>query len=342
MSKEKKILITGAAGFIGYHLCEKLLDMDYSIVGLDNINDYYNVNLKYDRLENLGIKKNKACKFNLISVSEIYGTKMQFIRINLQDSEAVNKLFIDHEFDLVCNLAAQAGVRYSIENPKAYIDSNINGFINILECCKNYKINRLVYASSSSVYGKSDKIPFVETQNVDNPISLYAATKKSNELMAYTYSHLYGIETIGLRFFTVYGPWGRPDMALFLFTKAILNSEPIDIFNFGNHSRDFTYIDDVIMGVINTLVVDSKNKNLYKLYNIGNSNPVELLDFVSLIEKNLNMKSIKNMLPIQPGDVAVTYSNTDKLNKDYNYRPSVTVLDGVKLFIDWYKNYFNI
>lgn len=342
LEKEKKILITGAAGFIGYHLCEKLLDMKYSIVGLDNINNYYDVNLKYDRLENLGIKKDKASKFNTISLSNIYENRMQFIRMNLEDTEGVNNLFKDQKFDLVCNLAAQAGVRYSIENPKAYIDSNINGFINILECCRQNNISRLVYASSSSVYGKSDKVPFVETENVDNPISLYAATKKSNELMAYTYSHLYGIETIGLRFFTVYGPWGRPDMALFLFTKAILNSEPIDIFNFGNHSRDFTYIRDIIMGVINTLVVDSKNKNLYKLYNIGNGNPVELLDFVSLIENNLNIKSIKNMLPIQPGDVAITYSNTDKLNKDYNYRPSTPIEEGIKLFINWYKNYFNI
>ena len=265
MTQSKQILVTGAAGFIGYHLCEALIKQGHRVIGLDNINDYYDVNLKYARLHELGIQKDTATVFAEISQSTLHGPNMQFIRLNLEDREALPKLFKTFNFDMVCNLAAQGGVRYSIENPEAYIDSNINGFLNILECCRHHNVKRLVYASSSSVYGNSDKIPFKETANVDAPISLYAATKKSNELMAHTYSHLYNIETIGLRFFTVYGPWGRPDMAMFLFTDAIINNKPIKVFNNGNLSRDFTYIDDIVDGVVNTLIKDSKNASLYKL-----------------------------------------------------------------------------
>jgi Nucleoside-diphosphate-sugar epimerases len=242
----KIILVTGASGFIGYHLCETLLKQGHFVIGLDNINNYYEVSLKYARLHQLGIEKESASVFSKISESTVHGSRMKFIRMNLEDRIELPKLFKSYNIDIVCNLAAQAGVRYSIENPEAYIDSNINGFLNVLECCRHHNVKRLVYASSSSVYGNTDKIPFEETTNVDLPISLYAATKKSNELMAHTYSHLYKIETIGLRFFTVYGPWGRPDMAMFLFTDAILNNKPIDVFNNGNLSRDFTYIDDIV------------------------------------------------------------------------------------------------
>ena len=302
MIESKKILVTGAAGFIGYHLCEALIKQGHRVIGLDNINDYYDVNLKYARLQELGIQKEAATVFAEISKSTLHGSKMQFIRLNLEDREAVPKLFKKQTFDMVCNLAAQAGVRYSIENPEAYIDCNITGFLNILECCRHHNVKRLVYASSSSVYGNSDDIPFKETANVDTPISLYAATKKSNELMAHTYSHLYNFETIGLRFFTVYGPWGRPDMAMFLFTDAIINNKPIKVFNTGNLSRDFTYIDDITTGVINTLTKDSKNSSLYKLYNIGNGRPVQLLDFIVSLEKVLDISAIKKMLPMQAGD----------------------------------------
>ena len=263
--ESKKILVTGAAGFIGYHLCEALIKQGHKVIGLDNINDYYDVNLKYARLSELGIAKEAATVFAEISESTLHGFNMQFIRLNLEDREALPKLFKTFNFDMVCNLAAQGGVRYSIENPEAYIDSNVTGFLNILECCRHHRVKRLVYASSSSVYGNSDDTPYTETANVDAPISLYAATKKSNELMAHTYSHLYKFETIGLRFFTVYGPWGRPDMAMFLFTDAIINNKPIKVFNNGNLSRDFTYIDDIADGVVNTLIRDSKDTSLYKL-----------------------------------------------------------------------------
>ena len=336
----KKILVTGAAGFIGYHLCEALLKRGHHVIGLDNINSYYDIRLKYARLNELGISQEAASVFLEISESKLYGNKMQFIRLNIEDREELPKLFNRFNFDLVCNLAAQPGVRYSIENPQAYIESNINGFANILECCRHYDVKRLVYASSSSVYGDSDKIPFSETSNVDNPISLYAATKKSNELMAHTYSHLYKIETIGLRFFTVYGPWGRPDMAMFLFTDAIINNKPIKLFNYGNLSRDFTFIDDVIQGVIKTLLEQSKNKDLYKLYNIGNGRPVQLLDFIKSLEKTLNISAIKNSLPMQAGDVSQTFANTSKLERDYNYTSIVTVEKGIKEFVLWYKAYY--
>jgi UDP-glucuronate 4-epimerase len=338
--ESKKILVTGAAGFIGYHLCEALIKRGHKVIGLDNINDYYDVNLKYARLSELGIQKEAATVFAEISQSTIYGPKMQFIRLNLEDREALPKLFKTFNFDMVCNLAAQGGVRYSIENPEAYIDSNVTGFLNILECCRHHKVNRLVYASSSSVYGNSDDIPFKETANVDKPISLYAATKKSNELMAHTYSHLYNIETIGLRFFTVYGPWGRPDMAMFLFTDAIINNKSIKVFNAGNLSRDFTYIDDIVDGVVNTLIKSSKNDSLYKLYNIGNGKPVQLLDFIASLEKELDISAIKKMLPMQAGDVHQTFANTSSLERDYNYKPQISVDKGIQEFVLWYKSFY--
>ena len=340
MIESKKILVTGAAGFIGYHLCEALIKQGHKVIGLDNINDYYDVNLKYARLQELGIQKEAATVFAEISESIFHGPNMQFIRLNLEDRDALPKLFKTFNFDMVCNLAAQAGVRYSIENPEAYIDSNINGFLNILECCRRHNVKRLVYASSSSIYGNSDKTPFEETANVDKPISLYAATKKSNELMAHTYSHLYNIETIGLRFFTVYGPWGRPDMAMFLFTDAIINNNPIKVFNNGNLSRDFTYIDDIVDGVVNTLIKDSKNDNLYKLYNIGNGKPVQLLDFIASLEKALDISAIKNFMPMQAGDVHQTFANTSSLERDYNYKPQITVDKGIKDFVLWYKGFY--
>ena len=310
----KKILITGAAGFIGYHLCEALIKQGHDVIGLDNINDYYDVNLKYARLDQLGIEKESASVFSEISESLIHGSHMQFIRLNLEDRNALPKLFKTYQFDMVCNLAAQAGVRYSIENPEAYIDSNINGFLNVLECCRHHNVKRLVYASSSSVYGNTDKIPFEETANVDQPISLYAATKKSNELMAHTYSHLYKIETIGLRFFTVYGPWGRPDMAMFL--------------------------DDIVEGVVNTLLKESKNSSLYKLYNIGNGKPVQLLDFIKSLEEVLNITATKNMLPMQDGDVHQTFANTSKLEHDFEYKPQTSVKKGIQEFVLWYKSFY--
>mgnify|MGYP001132878601 FL=1 len=341
MIKSKQILVTGAAGFIGYHLCEALIKQGHRVTGLDNINDYYDVNLKYARLSELGIQKEAATVFAEISQSTLHGSNMQFIRLNLEDRDVLPQLFKKHTFDMVCNLAAQGGVRYSIENPEAYIDSNVTGFLNILECCRHHNIKRLVYASSSSVYGNSDDIPFEETANVDTPISLYAATKKSNELMAHTYSHLYKFETIGLRFFTVYGPWGRPDMAMFLFTDAIINNKPIKVFNTGNLSRDFTYIDDIVDGVVNTLTKDSKNSSLYKLYNIGNGRPVQLLDFIESLEKVLDISAIKKMLPMQAGDVHQTFADTTSLERDYNYKPQITVDKGIQAFVLWYKGFYN-
>jgi UDP-glucuronate 4-epimerase len=338
---KQTILVTGAAGFIGFHLCERLLKQGYRVVGLDNINDYYSVDLKYDRLKELGIHRLDAERFDTVVSSNVYGDLFQFVRLNLEDRKALPELFKSYQFDSVCNLAAQAGVRYSIENPEAYVDSNITGFLNILECCRHHNVPRLVYASSSSVYGNSDAVPFEETAVVDRPISLYAATKKSNELMAHTYSHLYNIETIGLRFFTVYGPWGRPDMALFLFTDAILNNEPIKVFNNGNLSRDFTYIDDIIQGVENTLLKTSKEKELYKLYNIGNSRPVQLLDFIEAIEKSTGKSTERIMMPMQAGDVNQTWANVAHLKIDYDYKPSTDLEDGVEAFISWYRAYYS-
>ena len=341
--KGYKILVTGAAGFIGFYISKVLLEKGHEVVGLDNINDYYDVNLKFARLKELGINNGDAIIFNKLCKSENYN-KFSFIKMNLEDRTELPKLFESQKFDIVCNLAAQAGVRYSLENPEAYIDSNVVGFLNILECCRNFKIKHLVYASSSSVYGLNKKIPFSTEDNVDHPISLYAATKKSNELMAYTYSHLFKIPTTGLRFFTVYGPWGRPDMAMFLFTDAIINNKPIKVFNYGNMERDFTYIDDIVEGVIRIIEkqpdVRFKNNQLYKLYNIGNNNSVKLLDFIKEIELNLGKESKKEMLPMQPGDVERTWANVDALIKDYNYSPNTPIKEGVKAFINWFKVYY--
>ena len=292
-----KILVTGAAGFIGFHVSKKLTKNGHEVIGLDNINDYYDVSLKYARLKELGVSQEEAKNFGKICQSNLPNSPLKFIRLNLEDREALPALFKDQQFDLVCNLAAQAGVRYSLENPETYVDSNIVGFLNLLECCRHHNIRHLVYASSSSVYGLNKKIPFETSDNVDHPISLYAATKKSNELMAFTYSHLYGFPTTGLRFFTVYGPWGRPDMAMFLFTEAMIKGKPINVFNNGQMERDFTYIDDIVDGVIRILKKDTQDRlnttDKYKIYNIGNNNSVKLLDFIEEIEDNLNVKAKK-------------------------------------------------
>ncbi|WP_435134208.1 NAD-dependent epimerase/dehydratase family protein [Formosa sp. A9] len=336
----KTILVTGVAGFIGFHVAKSLLNLGHCIIGIDNINDYYDINLKYARLTELGVLRTEAEQDLHATSSETFGDRMQFIKMNLEDREAMAQLFQDFKFDSVCNLAAQAGVRYSLQNPNAYADSNLIGFLNILEGCRNHHIKRLVYASSSSVYGNSDAVPFKETANVDYPISLYAATKKANELMAHTYSHLYGFETIGLRFFTVYGPWGRPDMAMFLFTDAIINDRPIKVFNNGDLSRDFTYIDDIVSGVVATLLQPSEASRLYKLYNIGNSQPVQLLDYIEAVEEALGKTAIKDMLPMQPGDVKQTYADTSALEQQYKYKPKTDVKAGVKAFVDWYKTFY--
>ncbi|PRX55286.1 NAD-dependent epimerase [Flagellimonas meridianipacifica] len=341
-----KVLVTGAAGFIGFHTVVKLINQKHQVVGLDNINSYYDVALKYDRLTELGIEKDQAEKFNSISESTTHSSNFKFIRMNVEDRDALPKLFETEKFDSVCHLAAQAGVRYSLQNPEAYIDSNIVGFLNILECCRQFAVHHLAYASSSSVYGLNKTIPFKTSDNVDHPISLYAATKKSNELMAHTYSHLYGFLTTGLRFFTVYGPWGRPDMAMFLFTDAMVKGKPIKVFNNGIMERDFTYIDDIVEGVVRVLEKDTQqresDKELYKVYNIGNNKSEKLMTFISAIEKALGITAKKDMLPMQPGDVSKTWANVDDLIKDYGYRPNTSIDVGVKKFIDWYTKYYNI
>ncbi len=344
-----KILITGAAGFIGYHLTKNLLKRGNAVVGIDNINDYYDVNLKYDRLNDTGISK-KAENWHTPEQSSTF-PNYSFIRMNLEDREELNKIFEAEKFDVVCNLAAQAGVRYSIENPQAYISSNIVGFANILEACRHNKIQHLVYASSSSVYGNSNKMPLSVTDNVDNPISLYAATKKSNELMAHTYSHLFNFRTTGLRFFTVYGPWGRPDMAPILFSNAITSNNSIKVFNNGDLERDFTYIDDIVEGVIR--VIDSsgsKNKiregsnqqhtSNYNIYNIGNGNPIKLMDFIETLETALNKKAIKDFLPMQPGDVLKTFADVEAFKHDFGFAPTTSLKKGIEEFANWYRAYY--
>lgn len=339
-----KILVTGAAGFIGYFLCERLLKEGVEVVGIDNINAYYTVDLKYDRLKQLGIARKDAEEFHKRGASSIYGSLFSFVRMNLEDREALPQLFKTEKFDVVCNLAAQAGVRYSLENPEAYIDSNIVGFLNLLECCRHYSIKHLVYASSSSVYGLNTKIPFEVSDNVDHPISLYAASKKSNELMAHTYSHLFNLPTTGLRFFTVYGPWGRPDMAMFLFTDAILKGKPIQVFNHGEMERDFTYIDDIVTGVTHIINTPFEKRNTtkdrYKLYNIGNNKSEKLMDFIEAIEESLGIEAQKEMLPMQPGDVSKTWANVDALVKDYSYSPNTPIKKGIAEFISWFKTYY--
>ncbi len=334
-----KILVTGAAGFIGFHLATKLLERGDTVVGLDNINDYYDINLKKARLE----------KFQKYS-------HFTFVQMNLEDREGIAELFRKEKFDRVVNLAAQAGVRYSLINPHAYIDSNIQGFMNILEGCRHNEVEHLVYASSSSVYGANTAMPFSVHHNVDHPVSLYAASKKANELMAHTYSHLYRLPTTGLRFFTVYGPWGRPDMALFLFAKAILEGRPIDVFNYGKMKRDFTYIDDIVEGVMRTLdCVALENGDWngdcpdpgtsaapYRLYNIGNNNPVELMYLIEVLEKELGKVAQKNMLPIQPGDVPATFADVDALTDAVGFKPSTSIEDGVARFVAWYRSFYNV
>lgn len=332
--RQNTILVTGAAGFIGYHLCERLILLGFQVIGLDNISEYYDVNLKYSRLKNLGIKRDDI-EYNVLLKGK---DGFSFIQLALEDKENLPKLFDAHKIDSVCNLAAQAGVRYSIENPMVYIDTNVVGFVNLLECMRYHEIKKLVYASSSSVYGNSAKVPFSTDDTVDQPVSVYAATKKANELIAYTYSHLFHIQTIGLRFFTVYGPWGRPDMAMFLFTDAILNNKPIKIFNHGDLSRDFTYIDDIVEGIVATIVKD--NASEYAIYNIGNSKPVKLLDFVLEIEKATGIEAKKDMYPMQPGDVERTWADTSGLEKDYGYKSQTSISHGVKKFVEWYREYY--
>jgi len=336
----KTVFITGVAGFIGYHLAEKLIEKNIKVVGIDNINDYYTVQLKYDRLKELGINQEFASNFGQKVLSSKHEEKMIFYRMNLEDKESLAQLFKEYSFDAVVNMAAQAGVRYSIENPDAYGQSNLVGFLNILECCRNYNVKKLLYASSSSIYGNSSDVPFSTNQNVDHPISLYAATKKANELMAHAYSHLYNFQTIGLRFFTVYGPWGRPDMAMFLFTDAILNHQPLKVFNHGDLSRDFTYIDDIIQG-IDKILEDKNTNEKYQLYNIGNSKPVQLMDFIKEIEKSTGEKAILEMYPMQAGDVNQTWADVQELKDKFGYNPNYPVDKGVYNFVQWYRKYYN-
>lgn len=349
-----KVLVTGSAGFIGYHLTKALLLRGDIVIGIDNINDYYDVNLKYGRLAELGIVREKVIE-GIEAQSDSF-PNFQFLRLDITDASQLNSLFASQKFDVVCHLAAQAGVRYSLTNPHAYLDSNIRGFLNILECCRHNSIKHLVYASSSSVYGLNKKMPFAADNNVDHPISLYAASKKSNELMAHTYSYLFNIPTTGLRFFTVYGPWGRPDMALFLFTKAIIEGKPIEVFNNGNMRRDFTYIDDIVEGLLRVIDNPSKsnprwdNQNPdpsassapYRILNIGRGKPVNLMDFIEEIEKGLGLKAIKNYLPLQDGDVEETWANIDDLKSDLNYVPKVEVSEGVPHFVKWYKDFYKV
>ncbi|MCU7548069.1 NAD-dependent epimerase [Chitinophagaceae bacterium LB-8] len=349
-----KILVTGAAGFIGFHLVKKLLTEGHRVVGLDNINDYYDVGLKFGRLQELGINQQEIEPDTLIQSTKSDG--FSFIKANLEDGDILSKLFNESHFDVVCHLAAQAGVRYSIENPLAYINSNVVGFTNILECCKSYPVKHLVYASSSSVYGLNAQIPFATDQHTDHPVSLYAATKKSNELLAHVYSHLYKIPTTGLRFFTVYGPWGRPDMAYFSFTNAILDGKPIKVFNGGEMRRDFTYVDDVVEGVAKVLFQPASSdpgwmdtnpspdssKAPYRIYNIGNHKPVNLLYFINLLEKELGVEAEKQMMPMQPGDVHVTYADVSALENDFHYHPSTLIEDGIRQFVAWYKEYYKV
>ena len=334
-----KILVTGSAGFIGSALTISLLDRGDMVIGIDNHNEYYDTALKEARLSR-----------------HIDHPNYIHIRMDIEDGKAVEELFKKHQFDCVVNLAAQAGVRYSIENPLAYINTNMVGFGHILEGCRHNNVSHLVYASSSSVYGSNTKMPFSIHDNVDHPLSLYAASKKTNELMAHTYSHLYDLPTTGLRFFTVYGPWGRPDMALFKFTRAILSGEKIQVYNYGKHRRDFTYIDDIVEGVIRVLDKpaksnltwsgenpDSGSSNApWRIYNIGNNSPVELLDYIKAIENELNVNAIKELLPLQPGDVPDTFANVDDLVKDFDYKPNKPLAEGVKNFVDWYKEYFDL
>lgn len=345
-----KILVTGTAGFIGFHLANRLAERGDEVVGLDSINDYYDVRLKYARLKEAGIAEKDITYGKYVKSSKY--NNYQFVQLKLEDREALFDLFKEQQFDAVCNLAAQAGVRYSLENPYAYIDSNIVGFLNILEGCRQYHVDNLCFASSSSVYGLNTKVPFSTKDNVDHPVSLYAATKKADEVMAHTYSHLYGIRATGLRFFTVYGPWGRPDMAYYKFVKAALEDKPIEVYNNGKMQRDFTYIDDIIEGVIR--VIDNpaepsidfatnpspdRSSAPYRIYNIGNNHPVQLLDFIAIIETILNKKIEKHFLPMQKGDVIATYADIEDIESEMDFRPSIKIKIGIQRFIRWYTYY---
>lgn len=331
-----KILVTGTLGFIGFHLTKELINNGNEVIGIDNINNYYDINLKYNKLPLLGIKE-KITKNNIAYSSKKF-TNFKFIKLDIFDKEILEDLFQNEQFDVVCNLAAQAGVQYSIENPHTYIENNVTGFINILDACRKTNVKHFIYASSSSVYGNREDVPFKETDNVDNPISIYAASKKANELMAHTYSHLYNLKTTGLRFFTVYGPWGRPDMAPFIFTKNIIENNPINVFNEGNMERDFTYIDDIIKGVM--LIINGENSYSYKIYNIGNSSPVKLNNFINTIEKKIGIKAQISYRPMREGDVLKTYADTSSLTNDYGYTPTISIEEGIGKFVDWYKEYY--
>lgn len=333
-----RILVTGVAGFIGFHLTKTLCELGHKVVGVDNINDYYDTKLKYNRLKEIGFDQFVVDGNNLIQ-SKKY-ENLQFIKLDIVNLDRLQDLFSRNSFTQVIHLAAQAGVRYSIENPSTYIQSNLVGFGNILEMCRHFKVAHLLFASSSSVYGNSNDVPFSEDQNVDQPVSLYAATKKSNELMAYTYSHLYKFQLTGLRFFTVYGPWGRPDMAPMLFASAITQNKPINVFNKGNMLRDFTYIDDIIKGIIGCLSYENTKKPSYEIFNIGNSKPINLMDFISYMEEELQVRAEMNMMPMQAGDVKVTYADTNKLKKEIGYSPSTNLKKGLHEFVKWYKSYY--
>ncbi|AUR53129.1 NAD-dependent epimerase/dehydratase family protein [Aquella oligotrophica] len=334
-----KILITGVAGFIGHHLVMELArSPEHKIIGLDNINNYYDKQLKYDRLAEQGITVSNEVPTELIC--SIKYENYQFIKLDLTDKIALENLFKDQSFDLICNLAAQAGVRYSLDNPDSYIQSNIVGFVNLLECCRHYNVNKLIYASSSSVYGNSQKEIFRTTDFVDAPVSLYAATKKSNELLAHSYSHLYGIKTIGLRFFTVYGSWGRPDMAPILFAKAILENQPIKVFNYGNLERDFTHISDIINGIVLLINNCLNGGNNYRIFNIGNSQPIKLMDFIAAMEVSLGKTVIKDFLPMQAGDVYKTYADISELVNETGYKPLMSIQDGLQEFLGWFTSYY--
>ncbi|MDZ4070745.1 MAG: NAD-dependent epimerase/dehydratase family protein [Sediminibacterium sp.] len=335
-----KLIITGAAGFVGYHLTTKFLSLGHKVLGVDNINDYYDVNLKFSRLNELGIKNFQESEITISEKNSLFS----FIKLDIDNEEIINTIIRKTKPDLVIHLAAQAGVRYSITNPKEYVKSNLVGFFNVIDACKKNGIKKFIYASSSSVYGDSLNVPFLEEMNVDKPISLYASTKRSNELMAYTYSHLYDIQTIGLRFFTVYGPYGRPDMAYFSFTKAVLNNESIQVFNEGNLSRDFTYIDDIVNGIqlLSDEMFSSDSKlEKFELLNIGNSSPIKLLTFINTIEEIVGKKANLNFVSMQAGDVHNTYASVNKLLEKVNYKPNTTLRDGLTKFIEWYKNYYN-
>jgi UDP-glucuronate 4-epimerase len=334
-----KVLVTGVAGFIGFHFAEKLVKEGYEVIGIDNLNSYYDVNLKIERLKILGIHHDNILESEKIIESDFYPS-LKFLKLDLTNLNGLNEIFKSENFTHVVNLAAQAGVRYSIYKPHEYIQSNVVGFLNILECCRNNKIEHLIYASSSSVYGNSDEIPFNENQKVNQPISLYAATKISNELMAYTYSHLYQLQTTGLRFFTVYGPLGRPDMAPMLFAKAITNNEPIKVYNNGEMLRDFTYIDDITDGILQALNIKPNNRSTAEIFNIGNSTPIQLLDFIETLENELQIKSIKEFYPMQDGDVKMTYADTTKLTIAVGYKPKTPLDIGIKNFVKWYKEFY--